>query len=46
MTRDFAADLAEVFWHMTWDFAFFGYVRQLPRHLRVRYLLDIPPPGE
>jgi len=19
MTRDFAADLAEVFWHMTWD---------------------------
>ena len=62
MTRDFAANLAEVFWHMTWDlcidfamflfkhmtweFAFFGYVRQLPRHLRVLYLLDIPPPGE
>ena len=62
MNRDFAADLAEVFWHMTWDlcidfamflfkhmtweFAFFGYVRQLPRHLRVLYLLDIPPPGE
>ena len=27
MTRDFAADLAKVFWHMTWDlcigFAFF-----------------------
>jgi len=19
MTRDFAADLADVFWHMTWD---------------------------
>ena len=36
MTRDFAADLANVFWHMTWDLCI-GFVMFFNTDLTGRY---------